>query len=179
MATLESLTADLRSLAVSLDQRFTSVDGKLDGIHGELRDLGSRVDFVQKEVAQMKDEQAHIFERVAHLEEQVSGMVGRLEDQENRNRRNNLVFHGIPEQPNESWEKAENSVRELISKEFNINLQADAIERAHRLKANSSPRPIIVKFLSFKAKEAVHDAFRVAVKEKRCQGARCNLSATK
>ena len=38
-----------------------------------------------------------------------------VDDLENRSRRNNLCFEGIPESPNETWQESESKIKHLIS----------------------------------------------------------------
>ncbi|KAL7374361.1 hypothetical protein ABVT39_027177 [Epinephelus coioides] len=68
---------------------------------------------------------------------------------ENQSRRNNLVFTGIKESPNETWASSENKVRSIITTNLNLDANSMAIERAHRTGKldtnNKGHRPILVK----------------------------------
>ncbi|CAN7942626.1 unnamed protein product, partial [Ixodes hexagonus] len=79
------------------------------------------------------------------------------DDLENRSRRNNLVFFGIPDSEKETWAEAEAKVIAVASESLGVQLKADAIERAHRLGRyrTGADRPIIAHFENFKYKEAV------------------------
>ena len=50
------------------------------------------------------------------LENDIESLLAKADDLENRSRRNNLCFEGITElhYGNESWEKSEEKVKELI-----------------------------------------------------------------
>jgi len=95
------------------------------------------------------------------LEKNVESLLEKTDDLENRSRRNNLCFEGIPEQlhGHESWEKSEEKIKNLVSNKLHIDTDDLIIERAHRVgrkKPDSTkPRPIIAKFLSFKDRDAV------------------------
>ena len=67
-----------------------------------------------------------------HQEEQ-------MEYLENQSRRNNVRIYGIPEEDNETWEKTEAKVREVLKDELNLASAPD-VERAHRV-GRSSRRP--------------------------------------
>lgn len=75
---------------------------------------------------------------------------------EQYSRRNNIRIFGIPENGKESVELL---VMDMISTKLGLNMPPDYIERCHRVGKNTNkPRPIIVKFLSHKYKNAVFSA---------------------
>ena len=64
----------------------------------------------------------------------LSKIVGnKLDDLENRSRRNNLCFEGIPESPNETWQESESKIKHLISSHMPEVGTDFVIERAHRV----------------------------------------------
>ncbi|KAH9381777.1 hypothetical protein HPB48_009815 [Haemaphysalis longicornis] len=81
----------------------------------------------------------------------------RLNDLEDRSRRDNLLFYGVQDRPSETWAESEAHIRNLVSEHLNTALTDDAIARAHRLGAYvpNQTRPIIVKFSSLKSKESI------------------------
>nr|XP_037275470.1 uncharacterized protein LOC119168169 [Rhipicephalus microplus] len=94
----------------------------------------------------------------AILTRQICDMEARVDDAENRSRRNNLIFYGLPD-PNPS-EKFSNSEEILINHcrgHLNFTLDPKLIERAHRLgrHRHDHKRPIIVKFTFLKTKEEI------------------------
>ena len=129
-----------------------------DDLASELKDLCDRVDALEKENRQLKN------------------AVDRLE---NQSRRNNLVFYGIDESDNETWEKCEESVRTVLADKFSVKAEEIEIERAHRLGRKrhpapaadddqarqggvpgEKPRPVIIKLLNWKQKEEILQAAR-------------------
>ncbi|KAH6940907.1 hypothetical protein HPB50_010340 [Hyalomma asiaticum] len=66
----------------------------------------------------------------------------RLDDFEDRSRRENLIFFGIPDAAAETWSQSEDKVREIVST-LGVQLPTDGISRAHRLGsyANKKCRP--------------------------------------
>ena len=86
-------------------------------------------------------------------------MASKLDDLENRSRRNNLVFHhGIPEVPKEI---CENTINEMLVEFVGLSPTSYQIERCHRTpssptpateKEKRSPRIIHVAFATFAAK---------------------------
>ena len=91
-------------------------------------------------------------------------------DLEARSRRNNLIFHGIPD-PQDHDEDCTATIMSFIEKELKLNPTLFTIQRAHRLGAPrgtkapdgsirvgskvNTPRPIIVNFVNFLQREKV------------------------
>lgn len=82
-----------------------------------------------------------------------------MEYLEGQSRRNNLVFEGLPESPNETWAESEDKVRKLPVENLKMGPQhAIEMEWAHRTSKpaqNGRSRPMVVKFLRYKNKQAV------------------------
>ena len=76
---------------------------------------------------------------------------------EDRSRRDNLRVDGLKEIDNETWEKTEEILQQMIRDV--LELEGINIERAHRVgnKSNekNAPRTIIAKFSSYKDKQAI------------------------
>lgn len=78
-----------------------------------------------------------------------------------QSRRNNLVFEGIEESPDEGWAEAEEKVKALLMEKLQLPWDIE-LERAHRaakwngFRPNADkPRPIVAKFLRFKDRSTV------------------------
>ena len=84
----------------------------------------------------------------------------KLNDLENRSRRNNLRIDGIIEEENESWSQSEEKLQEIIKDQLQFERDTE-IERAHRSGktmidgAANKRRTIMAKFLNFKDKREV------------------------
>lgn len=94
---------------------------------------------------------------VNSLQQECQTLHSRLNDAEDRARRDNLIFYGISESPQESFHDAEQKILALVSQSLGINLSTDSIVRAHRLgrATHDRDRPIIVKFCSYKTKSQI------------------------
>ena len=134
-----------------------SVNKRIDGILREVEGLKTSLEHSQAELAELKA--VNIPKRIVALENNIESLLAKADDLENRSRRNNLCFEGIPElrYGNESWEKSEEKVKELIDNQLKMNSQDIIIERAHRVgrKVPEKSRPIIAKFLNYKDRDAV------------------------
>ncbi|XP_042142747.1 uncharacterized protein LOC120837858, partial [Ixodes scapularis] len=93
----------------------------------------------------------------ATLTNSLATLAERVDDSENRSRRSNLLFFGLPDSDRETWAQSEQKIINLCSQHLDINIMPDGIERAHRLgryRPNQN-RPIIVKFALHKTKERI------------------------
>lgn len=169
---IDRLQNAIDSLIANSNQNQETNAMKLDQINNGIAALGARVTNLEKqvqEVASMKENLSTVKETVASvqhetlaLREQVEALGDTIDDFENRMRRNNLIFKGLPEAENETWDVTERIVTHFVKDHLAIDL--GTVERAHRLgrKRIGINRPIIVKFLSFKSKdEVLHNAFKL------------------
>ena len=80
----------------------------------------------------------------------------RLDDLEDRSRRNNLRFEGISESYRENWEQTADHVGRLVREKLGVEGDV-AIQRAHRVGDPNSgrPRTIIANFLRFRDRQEI------------------------
>lgn len=86
-----------------------------------------------------------------------ASLQARLDEFEDRSRRENLIFYGIEDSASETWADSEEKVRSILNSTLNLQLPDEAIARAHRLGTFSphKTRPVIARFTSFKTKDSV------------------------
>ena len=84
----------------------------------------------------------------------------KLSEIEDRNRRNNLRFNGIPESADETWEETDKKLESFFSDK--LGLERITIERSHRTGKRESGRnrTIVAKFLNYRDKVEVLNKFR-------------------
>ncbi|KAH9378173.1 hypothetical protein HPB48_013281 [Haemaphysalis longicornis] len=88
----------------------------------------------------------------------VSEFEAKLDDAENRSRRNTLIFYNLPDpNPAETNAEAEGLIIRHCVEHLQVAIDPKEIDRAHRLgrHAANRPRPIIGKFTFHKTKETV------------------------
>lgn len=88
----------------------------------------------------------------------VSKLEAKLDDAENRSRRNNLIFYNLPDpNPAETNAEAEGLIIRHCREHLQVVIDPKEIDRAHRLgrHATNRNRPMIAKFTFHKTKEAV------------------------
>ncbi|XP_075740056.1 uncharacterized protein LOC142786315 [Rhipicephalus microplus] len=91
------------------------------------------------------------------ISDHLTEITSRCNDTENRQRRSNLLFFGIEDDPKEGWAASEKRIIEFCSEKFNISLTGAQFERVHRLGKfrDSKQRPIIAKLTFFKDKQQI------------------------
>lgn len=94
--------------------------------------------------------------KVASLEGSVKLLQDKIDDLENRSRRNNLIIYGLNENERETPQELHNAViGDLFSNKLGVSVSSS--ERIHRLgkKTSNRTRPVIVKFFNYNDKLAV------------------------
>ncbi len=83
-------------------------------------------------------------------------ITDKMEYLEGQTRRNNLVLDGVTESPGETWTETEEKVQKILMEK--LQLQKVEVERTHRAGKPSGgdrPRPIVIKLLRYKDREAI------------------------
>ena len=82
-------------------------------------------------------------------------MMDKLDDMENRDKRNNIVFWNIPEK-SEAGIGCKNLIYNILYYQLGLDdPRGFVIERAHRTQTEISPRPIHCCFLNWEDKEYI------------------------
>ena len=99
-------------------------------------------------------------QKVQDMNSITTSLLHKVDDLENRSRRNNLIIHGIEESDGETWEITENKVTDFIRSHLKVSLRGN-VQRAHRLgrKGNDNKiRPAIICFSDWKDRDKVLSA---------------------
>lgn len=143
----------------ALSAFMENTNKRFDSLTKELSEVKVSLEFTQKQVADLANSNANsLKQKSEEIYQSLNEIRDKADDLENRSRRNNLCFDGIPEQQQESWDDCEARIQELINNKLGIETPC-IIERAHRVgrkqAGRSRPRTIVAKFLSYKAREAI------------------------
>lgn len=125
----------------------------------EIDDLGDRVDYIENKLTDFTDAHNELVDDHFALEEEVKQLKLKVTDLEDRARRNNIKFRGIPENVKNI------DLRKFLQKMFtdlipSLQNQDLVIDRAHRLPKPSYipeklPRDVIAKIHFFQTKDIV------------------------
>ena len=154
-------------------------NSRIDRLTQEIKDYNTRLDVLRKETDELKLSVEASQEMMEKKFEKAEGKVKsyklqhdkdinelwqeneylreKMRDLEDRSRRDNLRVDGLKEIDNETWEKTEEILQQMIRDV--LELEGINIERAHRVgnKSNekNAPRTIVAKFSSYKDKQAI------------------------
>ena len=150
---------------------------RFDNLIQEFQDLKTSLEFSQAQVKvlvklndltsnQSKEQAKEIGSQLADIGANLNNINNdlkqfetKVDDLENRSRRNNLCFDGIPEEQKESWLATENKVKQILTEKLQIKTDEFTIERAHRVgrarQSTNRPHTEIMKFQSFKTHELI------------------------
>ena len=132
--------------------KLEGFNGRFDQIEHKLESVASKMENTTEEQTKLKAENEKLTKQ--DLEEKVSYLEG-------QSKRNNLLFHGVPEQKDEKWEECEVAVRKILEEKLGMeeaSSESDiATERAHRVGkfTKDKIRPIVVKFANYKHRSLV------------------------
>ena len=106
-----------------------SVNTRIDNLMKDVQSVKSSLEFTQAQVEELITSDL----RVKEVKVQIEDLGNKLDDLENRSRRNNLCFEGIPESPNETWQESESKIKHQISSHMPEVGTDFVIERVHVL----------------------------------------------
>lgn len=152
-----------RDTVAHMDLKIDTLGSSLKKINDSLHMLGDQVTEVQQRVSANEDNIAELLKRISVLEKENAHLKKWTEDTENRSRRSNLRFIGIPEKAegNNIHAFMSGLIPQLFGK-VNFPLPP-GIEICHRVgnvdnKENvtdKGPRPILVKFQNLREKTKI------------------------
>lgn len=128
----------------SIETKMTAIQQRLD----KLEEKSEAFLLFEEQLSQTE-------QSLTDLTNHTDYLTSRVDELEDRSRRNNLIFHGIADSK-ETWDQTEARLTSFLSSVMDT-FQSDAIERAHRLGSFSpkKSRPVIAKFTNFKQKQKV------------------------
>lgn len=154
-------------MILQINAKIDSLAPTLEKIQNSLHTLGDQVEEVQQRVSTNEDNISELLERVKVLEKENTELKSWVENAENRSRRNNLRFIGIPE-----WAEAKDIfgfIRRLIpqllgEQHFPMPPGIESCHRTGERSDDKGPRPILVKLQHFQDKWKIMQVAR----DKKC-----------
>ncbi|CAN7952180.1 unnamed protein product, partial [Ixodes pacificus] len=175
MAVLFNLLKDLQARSIQSARSQTDLPADVKAIKAGQKSIETKIGCIQKRLDELEEKTNsldHFGQDIASVQDSVKTLTAqhdslqvRLGELEDRSRRDNLIFHGIPDS-RESWEQSEAKVKDALAGVIDT-FPENAIERAHRLGPYlpNKCRPIIVKFSGYKIRDRILSA-RTKLKEK-------------
>ena len=114
---------------------------------------------MDKSMRDLQKENNTLKQENVELKKQIEMLDLKVEHMEVQSRRENLKFFNVPESDRESWTESENKIRKYLKDDLKLDESKISIERAHRLRIKSKPRPFIVKFSFYKDKDRILQAY--------------------
>ncbi|RVE58519.1 hypothetical protein OJAV_G00210120 [Oryzias javanicus] len=165
---LARLSALILEKAESQDKKLEEIRVSTSATESKLADIANRICEVESRLCFLEDAHRAQEGNPSASKAEVETLRQKMDDFENRERRNNLRFMGFHEGCEE--DNAVKFLEEIIPKIFNINFPKGLeIERAHRLGSRPGrgegsqalrPRPIIARFLRFQDRDRIAEAAR-------------------
>ena len=145
----EDIMAKLRNMEPAIN-KINEIATKMSGIENSIKEFRSEIKGMQAEIGVLKEENSALKKQVLELEE-------KQDYAENQSKRCNLVFYNIENKraKNPTWEECEQIVSDIITKQMQVEVSSEAIERAHVLNKRNNTIDVVVKFLSYKKKTEV------------------------
>ena len=155
------------ALSRHLDKTIEALQSNLEATTAIANNALALVTKLEKELAAVKEENTKLKKLSQDNTSHIRQLEEHVEDRTNRQLRKTLVFHNIPEEPQESWAQTEKRVAEVIADVCNIQVAeaAENLERVHRSAPNprykgNSPRKIFAALYDWKFSEKCKEAFK-------------------
>lgn len=161
--TEQAKTKDKQAVLTFSDTSKPNFAEMMQEIRDLRQDLSSRIDGLgvkmDKNYTEMQGEIATLKEELEISRKDNEDMKRKIDDLENRSRRDNIVVHGICEATGEKWDDTEKKLCKTLSEKLSISVNADSFQRVHRIgKWNKKGRPIVALCTSYKTKTAIMNA---------------------
>ena len=148
----DAFQGNIQNVISIFESKVSKLEDSVSQAKAEIVELKQRNSELQAEICELKESSPTAPPPVAD----VSELHAKLNDLEDRSRRNNLKFEGVAEGPNENWEQSTEKILKIISDKLQISEPVE-IERAHRIGKPSADRsrPIIARFLRHQDREKI------------------------
>ncbi|CAN7941763.1 unnamed protein product, partial [Ixodes hexagonus] len=140
-------------------EKLNVIASDVQDIKKSQKEACSRLDAIEdklKEIDSVKAASLEQDSKIEKLENTICTLVDKMDDLENRNRRNNLLIFGLDETENENSNSLEARVSKTIFEDI-LHVSTSGVERIHRLGSQTpgKARPVILRLLDFRDKLAI------------------------
>lgn len=164
---LANMAKLIRDSAEAQDKKLEDIRKSTFTVENKVTEISERLNHVEARLSFLEDANQALQQKPPATKDEVQQLREKLDDIENRERRNNLRFVGFPEECEGGDARA--FLAGVIPKLWNIDFPATLeVDRAHRIGARrqaepgQSPRPraLIARFLRFQDRERIMEAAR-------------------
>lgn len=161
---ISSIYALLRETSESQDTKLNAIQSATRAVEAKLSDIATRLSDVESRIDFLEDANKTLEENPPATKSEVELLRQKLDDLENRNRRNNLRFVGFPEgcEGQDAATFLSDAIPQLLNIDFPRGLDIDRAHRAltRRKPDDQPPRAIVARFLRFQDRERIMEAAR-------------------
>eukprot|EP00745_Piridium_sociabile_P021834 TRINITY_DN3372_c0_g4_i2.p2 TRINITY_DN3372_c0_g4~~TRINITY_DN3372_c0_g4_i2.p2 ORF type:complete len:248 (-),score=27.65 TRINITY_DN3372_c0_g4_i2:1071-1814(-) len=116
MEMLQEMNSTMNCKFNEMDSRFKELGEQYSSLCKDVKDLREEVGSLRKQNSDMTKQNDDLWAKVDQLER-------KQDDLEGRSRRNNLIFYGIPRDPNETNEDSEGKVQDIMTDKLDVSHQ--------------------------------------------------------
>jgi ribA/ribD-fused uncharacterized protein len=136
----------------NIDKRLSQIAESIDFVTNKLKEVTNELDKVKSENTELKTSNSALKIEMNKMKSQISYL-------ECQSRRNNLLFDGLAEKQNETWEECETILKRKLHEYLGhvLNVEGLQFERVHRIGQHTGIRcrQIVAKFSSYKQRDLV------------------------
>ena len=150
MKRMDDISRDIKSDMKSIKTDINLMTGKLEKVENDVAALRSQM-------IEQEEQLDSIAEMQQHVEERLNVMEAKIEDQESRDRRDNVILHGVPELEGNGPDDCEERFLTTVNSVLPSPLRPSDIVRAHRLgrRVQGKTRPLIARMIKSSQKTAI------------------------
>ncbi|XP_065304914.2 uncharacterized protein [Dermacentor albipictus] len=169
---LDERSIRMETLQKSMATSISDLKEKQESVCQVISDIKARLEKVEQQTFAIEQKQTDlddVRDSVVRVEKHTRTLHSRLNDAEDRARRNNLLFYDLPDSADETYSKSEEKILKIFADTLKVDISTNNIARAHRIGrfATGKARPLIVKFETYKCKDLVLSKRQVLKDEKK------------
>lgn len=141
----------------SMSQALSDLKVSHETVATAVADITVRLQTVEKRISDLPNVQQELSitrQSLIRVEQETIDLQARLDEAEDRSRRDNVLFYGLPDVPDEKAHQSEEKIITMARDRLDVRLSPDDIARAHRIGRYlaGKNRPLIAKFSNSKSK---------------------------
>ena len=133
------------------DANTATILGAINQLEGRLSNrLGNMERKFDTQLQAMSEDMQALKKENEQLKKQVEDLSSATKHQEDKDRKKNLIFYGIPGSHGESNQECETKIRQSITQDIKLDGSKMLISEVRRMKSNkgASPKPVLVKLVN-------------------------------